>query len=186
MQVLPMIIAMGLPGAGKSTVLSAVPENWKLLNFGDLMFSIAQKSGAAAHRDELRKLPTEKQKEIQAQVGKELAAMNEKKILIDTHASILQKDGSFLPGLSEQFLSEVEIEKLVYITAPAAQIKSRRDSDPSRKRDDQSIYGISFHDTVNRAMVEEYAKKTGAKVKILLNAQGKVEDARKELLSILK
>jgi adenylate kinase len=138
---------------------------------------------------ELRRLdvfPTEKQKEIQAQVGKELAAMNEKKILIDTHASILQKDGSFLPGLSEQFLSEVEIEKLVYITAPAAQIKSRRDSDPSRKRDDQSIYGISFHDTVNRAMVEEYAKKTGAKVKILLNAQGKVEDARKELLSILK
>ncbi|MEM2138294.1 MAG: adenylate kinase [Candidatus Anstonellaceae archaeon] len=181
-----MIIAMGLPGAGKSTVLSAVPKDWKLLNFGDLMFSIAQKTGAAQHRDELRKLPTEKQKEIQAQVGKELAGMHEKKILIDTHASVLQKDGSFLPGLSEQFLSEVKIEKLIYITAPPEQIKARRDSDHSRKRDEQSLYGISLHDTVNRAMVEEYAKKTAAQVKIILNAQGKVDDARKELLSILK
>lgn len=181
-----MIIAMGLPGAGKSTVLSAVPSDWKLLNFGDLMFSIAQKTGAASHRDLLRKLPTEKQKEIQAQVGKELAAMHAEKILIDTHASILQKDGSFLPGLSEQFLSEVKIERLIYITAPPEQIKSRRDSDPSRKRDEQSLYGIALHDSVNRAMVEEYARKTGAKVKILLNAQGKIDEARKELLSALQ
>ena len=40
-----MIIVMGLPGAGKSTVLAAAAKtDYKLVNYGDLMFDIASKT----------------------------------------------------------------------------------------------------------------------------------------------
>ncbi len=49
-----MMIVMGLPGAGKSTVLSVAREaGWTVLNYGDLMMEVAKEKGIA-DRDSLR------------------------------------------------------------------------------------------------------------------------------------
>jgi len=39
-----MIIAMGLPGAGKTTVLKSLKTDYEIHNFGDLMFEIEKEN----------------------------------------------------------------------------------------------------------------------------------------------
>ena len=50
-----MTIVLGVPGAGKSTVLAALKgkQGCTLVNYGDLMFDIASKKKYVAHRDGL-------------------------------------------------------------------------------------------------------------------------------------
>ena len=62
-----MIIVMGLPGAGKTTVLNNAVSgfaDWKVLNYGDMMFEIAKREKLVNDRDEMRKLPLKSQKRM--------------------------------------------------------------------------------------------------------------------------
>ena len=80
-----MIIVMGLPGVGKSTVLKAAEKTeYRLLNYGTLMFEIAKEKFGISHRDDLRKLDPEKQKIVQSEVGDSLSKMKGK-LILDTH-----------------------------------------------------------------------------------------------------
>ena len=95
-----MIIVLGSPGAGKTTVLSKVVEQlpeWRTIVYGTLMLEIASKRGLVKHRDEMRNLPPEKQSELQAAVGDALAK-EKGRILLDTHCSISTPKG-YIPGL---------------------------------------------------------------------------------------
>ncbi len=180
-----MIIVMGLPGAGKSTVLSAASgTGYKTLNYGDLMFGIAKKKFGLGHRDELRKLDPEKQKAVQAAVGDELALMHGK-IILDTHCSVSTPKG-YLPGLPYPLLSKLRVEHVVLITAPLEEIAARRKSDATRVRDAEADEALSEHDAMNRALLAAYACLTGATALIISNRQGKVEEAQAKLLSLLK
>ncbi|MEM4368576.1 MAG: AAA family ATPase, partial [Candidatus Anstonellales archaeon] len=93
-----MIIVMGLPGAGKSTVLQNLKlENYVILNYGTLMFEIAQKEKLVSNRDEMRKLNPEEQRRIQRMVVDEIKKHG-KRVILDTHCSIKTPKG-YLPGL---------------------------------------------------------------------------------------
>ena len=73
-----MIIVMGLPGAGKSTVLEVAGRHgWQAINYGTKMFEIAQELYGIENRDQLRGLDAQKQKKVQAKVGEELAKITE-------------------------------------------------------------------------------------------------------------
>ncbi len=64
-----MIIAMGVPGAGKTTVLKGLKGDYKVVNYGDLMLEIEKKEYGIKDRDEMRLLPIEKQKHAQKLVA---------------------------------------------------------------------------------------------------------------------
>lgn len=180
-----MIIVMGLPGAGKSTVLSAATgSGYRLLNYGDMMFDIARKKFGISARDEMRKLPPEAQKEVQAAVGDELAGL-EGKILLDTHCSI-STPGGYLPGLPLSLLSKLHVDKLVLITAPVEEITARRQADKTRVRDSEPAESLLEHDQMNRALLAAYACATGAPAAIISNRQGKLDSAQAKFLSLLK
>jgi adenylate kinase len=178
-----MIIVMGLPGAGKSTVLSAASSKYKIINYGDLMFEIAKRFGVV-HRDEIRKLSPSVQKEIQAEVGKTLANMTEKFIL-DTHCSISTPKG-YLPGLPFSILSNLKVEYLVLITAPPEEIIQRRNVDTTRVRDKEDIDSLLEHDSMNRSFLATYSCITGAPAVIIVNRNGKLKEAQEKLLSLLE
>lgn len=178
-----MIIVMGLPGAGKTTVLHGLKTDYRILNYGDLMLEIEKEKFGIRDRDEMRKLPIAKQREAQMLVAEKLARMKGK-IILDTHCSVNTPSG-YYPGLPFGFLKNLKVEKLVYITAPPEQIYQRRNTDPTRKRDDQSMDAIVEHDSINRSFLAAYSAFTGAPAVIIINAQGKVEDAIARLQSFL-
>lgn len=181
-----LIIVMGLPGAGKSTVLSvAQQKGWTVLNYGTKMFEIAKELYGIEHRDELRKLPAEKQKNVQSKVGEELAAVLERNVILDTHCSINTPNG-YLPGLPYSIISKLNVERLVLVTAPIDDIMQRRNSDKSRVRDAQSEASLSEHDDMNRNYLATYSVICGASAIILQNANGKLQQTQAQFAQLLE
>ncbi len=179
-----MIIVMGVPGAGKSTVLSvAQAAGWTVLNYGDMMMEIAKTKGIA-DRDQLRKQPAAFQKEVQKMVGERLANEKKREVILDTHCSVMTP-GGYLPGLPFSFLSKLSVERLVYITAEPKEIMARRAKDTTRMRNDQDLPKLMEHDSINRAYLAAYSVLTGAPAKIIINADGKMKATQDEFKVLL-
>ena len=181
-----MTIVLGVPGAGKSTVLSALKgkQGATLVNYGDLMFEVASKKKYVSHRDELRKLAPATQKKVQSEVGDALAKMGGN-VILDTHCSIATPKG-YLPGLPFSLLGKLDVSQLVLITAPIKDIMARRSNDLTRARDAESEESLRQHHEVNVALLAAYAAFCGAPAKIIVNSQGNVEGAKKELLALFE
>jgi adenylate kinase len=175
-----MIIAMGLPGAGKSTVLKGVESDYELVNFGDLMLEVEKEKFGVKNRDEMRRLPIEKQDEAQRLVYEKLSKMDGK-VILDTHCSISTPKG-FFPGLPFEYLKMLKVDTLVFITADAREIAQRRAEDPTRTRD---VDDIALHDSMNRGYLAAYSAFTGAPAVVIFNHQNKLEEAVAHLKSVL-
>jgi len=176
------VIVLGAPGVGKSTVLKGLEGKIRIMNYGDAMFSIAQKQGVK-NRDDMRKLPVKSQEEIQEKAAKELAKTSERFVL-DTHCSIKTPNG-FLPGLPYRILQLLKVEALVLIEAPAEEILSRRANDPTRTRDEEEREALGEHLNANRSFLYAYSALCGSPAKIVVNRGGKVEEAQEELKRIV-
>lgn len=181
-----MIIVMGLPGVGKSTVLAVAEKetDYRIVNYGTLMFEIANRDFGIAQRDSLRKLDQEKQKAVQAKVGDRLAGMRGR-IILDTHCSVSTPKG-YLVGLPDEILGKLKVERLIYITAPVSEVVARRKSDPTRARDAEPEKSLQAHDDYNKKLLAHYSEKAGAPAEIIFNYQGKLHEAQQQLLSFLK
>jgi len=176
-----MIIVMGLPGAGKTTVLKGLKTDYTVRNFGDLMLEVEKEMFGIKDRDEMRKLPVEKQKAAQKKVYERLS--HEKgKFLLDTHCSISTPQG-FFPGLPFEYLKMLKVDGLVLITADVHEVAQRRSNDPARVRD---VDDIALHDQMNRAYLAAYSAFTGAPAVVIVNRQGKAEEATARLQALLK
>jgi adenylate kinase len=176
-----MIIAMGVPGAGKTTVLKSLKTDYRIINYGDLMLEIEKKEFGIKDRDEMRKLPIGKQKLAQKLVARALARMKGK-IILDTHCSVSTPSG-YYPGLPFEFLRMWKVEALVYVTAHPDDIAKRRADDPTRVRD---VDDIALHDEMNKAYLAAYSAFTGAPAVLLYNDQGKLEETVAKFQAILK
>ncbi|MFH1095044.1 MAG: adenylate kinase [Candidatus Micrarchaeota archaeon] len=181
-----MIVVMGLPGAGKSTVLAIAQDaGWTVLNYGDLMMEIAIKEFNVTDRDSLRKLPASTQKEIQRRVGELLALEKRREVILDTHCSVLTA-GGYLPGLPFHFLSRWSVERLVLISAPIEDILARRSRDHTRTRDPQSAESLADHDQMNKNYLSCYSVLTGAPALVLVNRDGGLAEVQGQFRSILQ
>lgn len=181
-----MIIVMGAPGAGKTTVLLELRKEFpevKIIVYGDLMFDIAKRMRLAGNKDEIRKLPQEVQKKIQTQVARVLAK-EEGRLILDTHCSINTPHGYF-PGLPFELLERFKVEKLVLIEAPLEQIIERRKKDQTRVRDEQLREELEEHAFINRGMLCAYAAFAGVPVCIIKNKDGKLGEAVTALRKLL-
>ncbi|MBU0533010.1 adenylate kinase [Candidatus Micrarchaeota archaeon] len=175
-----MIIAMGLPGAGKTTVLKGLNTDYKLVNYGDLMLEVEKEKFGIKDRDEMRRLPIEKQKKAQKMVYERLSKMKGK-VILDTHCSISTPSG-FFPGVPFNYLKMLKVDAVVLITADVEEVAKRRADDPTRKRDADDI---ALHDQMNRAYLAAYSAFTGAPAVVIFNRQGKLEEAVAQLQRIL-
>lgn len=181
-----MLVVMGLPGAGKSTVLKvAEDKGWRVLNYGTLMFEIGEQEFSIKDRDELRKQPAEVQKKIQAKVGQRLSEIKQREVVLDTHCSVNTPKG-YLPGLPYSLLKNIDVERLVLISAPIEDVIGRRKKDESRIRDEQSAESLKEHDDMNRSLLASYSVLCGAPAAILINADGKIDEVRAQFSRYLE
>lgn len=183
-----IVVITGIPGVGKTTVIEQAVKmlrNYKIANFGNIMFEIAKGEGLVNHRDDMRRLNPETQKMVQKHAAKKIAGMAEdSNIIVDTHISIKTPKG-YLPGLPLWVLKELEPTKIVIVDATPEEIYARRKRDDTRRRDEEKLESIKFHQVYNIHLAASYSMVTGATVSIIYNKEGKIMEAVKELVEIL-
>jgi adenylate kinase len=182
------IIIVGIPGVGKTTIVSKIVEMLKAKKigvsvsiFGSVMFDEAQKNGIKS-RDELRKLSVPEQKKLQSMAAKRIASLNDDIIIVDTHAFISTKEG-FYPGLPQNVLEVLMPDIFIMITARPEEIYNRRMKDTTRDRDIVSIDTIKKELDVTSAMLSTCSILCGSPIKIVLNSEGKVDEAARAIVN---
>lgn len=178
------IIITGVPGVGKSTVIEAAAKarNLKVVVYGTVMFDIASEKGLVKHRDEVRGLRPDVQREIQESAAKRIAAMGD--VIVDTHMAI-QTPRGLLPGLPEWVAKGLKASQLILVEATPKEIRGRRQKDATRSRDPDTEAAIAEHQETNRRLAAAFATLTGATVAVVENHDGKVEEAKKAVLAVL-
>ncbi len=184
------VIIVGIPGVGKTTVVSKVVEILKAKKisvsvsiFGTIMFEEAKKKGITS-RDELRKLPVPQQKELQSMAAKKIASISDDAVIVDTHAFIATKEG-FYPGLPHNVLEILMPDSFIMISARPEEIYNRRMKDTTRNRDIVSIDAIKKELDVTSAMLSTCSILCGSPIKMVLNSEGKVDEAAKGIVSAM-
>lgn len=184
------VVIVGIAGVGKTTLVSKIVEilnnkkkSVSVHSFGTVMFEEAKKIGIMS-RDELRKLPVEKQRDLQKMAAKKISSFDHNVVIIDTHAFIATKEG-FYPGLPYAVLEEIRPANLIAVSARPEEIYNRRMKDTTRERDIISIEKIKKELAVQEAMVSSCAVLIGSPMKSILNSEGKVEEAANEVINAI-
>jgi adenylate kinase len=184
------VIIVGIPGVGKTTVVSRVVELLKEKNvkvsvsiFGTVMFNEAKKKGVQ-NRDDLRKLSVKEQRELQSMAARTIASISDDVVIVDTHAFISTQEG-FYPGLPNNVLEILNPDSFIMITARPEEIYNRRMTDTSRTRDIVSIDTIKKELDVTSAMLSTCSILCGSPIKMVLNTEGKVDEAAKGIISAM-
>ena len=183
-------IIVGIPGVGKTTVISRASE---LLNqktkanvvvFGTLMFEEAKTKLGLKHRDEMRGMPVEEQRRLQEMAAQRISEMRDDIVLVDTHLFINTSEG-YYPGLPMRLLSIMKPTNLVMVAAEPQEIANRRKADPTRQRDIISAEDIQKELDISRVMVASCSILTGAPFAIIMNSDGKEDEAAANIAKVL-
>lgn len=183
-------IVVGIPGVGKTTVITRAAEmlnkggvSAKVVVFGTLMFEEAMKMGVK-HRDELRKMPVEDQRKLQDMTAQRIADMADKVIMVDTHLFINTKEG-YYPGLPIHLLNIMKPTNFIMIAADPKEILDRRLVDKTRNRDIANEDDIEHELEIAQVMVASCSILTGAPFTIVMNNNGKVDEAAGQIVNVL-
>jgi adenylate kinase len=188
-------IVTGIPGTGKTTVCGFVEKlaqeagvQVNVINYGTVMMAVLKETGRPIERDGMRKDRVDVQRSLQKRVA-ETVAEKAKHLsgltIVDTHMSINTPEGYF-PGLSNNNLSILKPDLLVLVEAKPSEISSRRLKDGSRKRDVALEESVKEELNFSRAMACACAVLISVPVKVVVNSEGKPEEAAKQILGALR
>ena len=181
---------VGIPGVGKTTLLSKMAEIIKnhkksvsVTSFGTLMFEVAKENGLK-DRDELRKLPVSKQQHLQKMAAEKIATHNEDVVIVDTHTFINSSEG-YYPGLPEEVLKIIKPTNFVSVSAKPEEIYNRRMTDDTRNRDKITIANIKKELDAQSGIISACMVISGSPVKHVLNREGKVDEAVDKIINAI-
>jgi len=184
------VVMVGIPGVGKTTLLSKMAEIIKnhkksvfVLSFGTLMFDVAKENGLA-NRDELRKLPVSEQQKLQKIAAEKIAEHEEDVVIIDTHAFINSSEG-YYPGLPEHVLKIIKPTNFVSVSAKPEEIYNRRMTDDTRNRDKITLANIKKELDAQSGIISSCMVISGSPVKHILNREGKVDEAADKIINAI-
>lgn len=198
-----VLVVAGLPGVGKSTVLSLTKEALmkegyavEVLNYGDFMVRVLKEKGMIKSRDEIRKLSLTEQRKAQAVVAKEIrkyideqAGKYEGKTFIcfiDTHVIIKTPTGLW-PGMPEYVVKEIKPDSIILVEADPEEIVARQLRDKTRYRADYAKPEL-VKELMDLMRIYAIASATlvGASVNFIVNKEGKPDAAAEELAGIVR
>ena len=181
------IILVGIPGVGKTTLLTTMVEilkdhkkNVVVINYGSLMFDVAKENGLT-DRDQLRKLSVFEQQRLQKLAAEQISSHEEEVVIIDTHAFINSPEG-YYPGLPEHVLKIIKPTNFVSVSAKPEEIYNRRMKDDTRNRDKITLANIKKELDVQSGMISACAVITGSPVRLVLNGEGKIDETADKII----
>ena len=184
------IVIVGIPGVGKTTIVTKVVEilnsrneSVSVVSFGNLMFEEALIYGIK-DRDDLRKLSISKQQDLQRKAAERIAKLNDSAVIIDTHAFITTSSG-FYPGMPDYVIKVIKPSNFISISARPEIIFNRRKQDETRQRDIVSIDSIKKELAVQDAMLSSCSVLSGSPLKTILNDEGKVEETAMNVIKAI-
>ncbi|MEM0321445.1 MAG: adenylate kinase, partial [Thermoprotei archaeon] len=149
------------------------------------MLEIARTNGWARDRDDIRKLPLDKQLLLQERAAEKLFNLASRgNVVVDTHALITTKNG-FLPGLPRWVIETLRPDVIVLIESSPEEIIRRSRNDTKRVRDDQStVQEIELFLELNRSAAISSAVFVGASVLIVKNVEGDATQAASKIVKL--
>jgi adenylate kinase len=185
-----VVVITGTPGVGKSTVLQRaleeIEEDYRIINFGDMMLEVALERGLVQTRDEMRQLDPSVQRDIQRMGGRRIADQGKtRNIIVDTHATIKTNKG-YLPGLPVWVLEELMPSQIIVVEADPEEIFNRRTTDDTRSRDQETIAKIGEHQLLNKAVAMSYSIFSGGTVAVIENHDNSLDEAAKKMAEALR
>jgi len=185
------VVIVGIPGVGKSTLVTKIVEilnsrqkSVSVNSFGTIMFEEAQKNGIK-NRDELRKLSMEEQQILQKKAAEKIAKLEDDLVIIDTH-TFINTNAGFYPGLPNNVLEIIKPSNFISVYARPEEIYNRRMKDNTRQRDIVSIDNIKKEMAISDAMLSSCAVFSGSPMKPVFNTEGKVEEAANTVISAIE
>jgi adenylate kinase len=182
------IVIVGVPGVGKSTVVAkakeAVPGS-SVLVFGTAMFDEALRLKWVKHRDEMRKLPVEKQKKLQEAAAAAISRGKGKVVFIDTHLFIRTPEG-FWPGLPLRVIQPMKPTHLILVGASAKEILARRKNDTTRYRDEITEEEVSEELELARGFLSAASLVSGAPMLFIHNEEGNADKAASKIAALVR
>ena len=184
------IILVGIPGVGKTTLLTTMVEilknnkkNVSVINYGSLMFDVAKENGLS-DRDQLRKLSVSEQQRIQKIAAEQISNREEEVVIIDTHAFVNSPEG-YYPGLPEHVLKIIKPTNFVSVSAKPEEIYNRRMKDDTRNRDKITLANIKKELDVQSGMMSACAVITGSPLRLVLNGEGKIDETADKIIKAI-
>ncbi len=190
------VVVTGIPGVGKTTVLSVIGRknigaNVKIVNFGDYMYMAASQEGLVKTRDDIRHISHRKQLELQKMAAENIVSDASKTLgpdgvlIIDTHAVVKTSSG-YWPGLPHHVINVLKPDSIVIIEASPEEIVNRQQRDGSRFREDVSQIEVvkELMEMARKAAIAS-ATLTASSVYIVENPPGKPEKAAEEIIALL-
>ena len=184
------IILVGIPGVGKTTLLTTMVEilkdnkkNVVVINYGSLMFDVAKENGLT-DRDQLRKLSVFEQQRLQKLAAEQISNHEEEVVIIDTHAFVNSPEG-YYPGLPEHVLKIIKPTNFVSVSAKLEEIYNRRMKDDTRNRDKITLANIKKELDVQSGMMSACAVITGSPVRLVLNGEGKIDETADKIIKAI-
>ena len=185
------IIIIGVPGVGKSTLISKAVSTLQNLGtsvnsivFGSVMFQEAKKLGIT-DRDQLRKLSISIQEKLQYMAADYICALKESTVIVDTHLFIKTTSG-YYPGLPMNLILKLNPDRLILVTARSEEILKRRKNDNTRLRDIIPEDEIKRDIEVSLSMVSSLSVLTGSPFEIIYNHDNMVDSATSLMVELLK
>jgi adenylate kinase len=184
------VIIVGIPGVGKSSVISLAIEQLKqkgkkatIAVFGTVMLEEAHKMGVK-NRDELRKMTLRKQRDVQEKAAKRISGIEDSIVIIDTHLFIKTIEG-YYPGLPMHLLDIIKPTHFIMVVAEAGEIVNRRKSDKSRDRDIVAVEDIQDELDTLRVMIASSSILTGSPFIAIVNNDNEIEQAVSNMVKVL-
>ncbi len=180
------VIIVGIPGVGKSTVITNVLNilskhgiDIKMAEFGTIMFEQA-KLLSISNRDELRKLSLEQQRSLQEMTANYIFSLENDLVIVDTHLFINTAEG-YYPGMPYKLLNILNPSQLILLTANSDEVYERRKTDIARQRDLISKDDISNELNISKIMIASSSIISGCPFSIISNNDGQLEEATSKI-----
>jgi adenylate kinase len=189
-----LVIVTGVPGVGKTTVLSSAIDickkrgmDVKHVNYGDVMLDLAMAKGLVKDRDEMRTLPIKEQINLQLKAAKKICFIAKKSnVILDTHMFIRTPNG-YMPGIPSWVAESLLPDSVVLLEADPESISKRRRKDLGiRIREEDAPSKINEHQLMGKGGAATISVLTGCTIVMVDNREGGHMDAGAAIADLFK